>query len=87
MQNNFKFTLVPEQIDEIIVSELKKSYEGIVGDIIDLKSKSKLKDYQKQDLKNFKKIKKSIKNTLKYYMTYGEAKEYFYSVKNIYGKV
>lgn len=32
-------------------------------------------------------IRKAIRITLKYYMTYGEAKEYFSSIKKTYGKV
>jgi hypothetical protein len=78
MSLNFSLNLDHEMADKITVENLKDSYIRIQEDIEKLLDDlDTLKKFELQDLKQFKKNSKAIKKTLKYFMTYEEASEFF----------
>jgi hypothetical protein len=78
MSLNFSLDLDHEMADKITVENLKDSYVRIQEDIENLLDDlDRLEGFQLQDLKHYKKNRKAIKKTLKYFMTYEEAKDFF----------
>ena len=78
MSLNFSLDLDHEMADKITVENLKDSYIRIYQDIANLEDQyDDLKPFELQDLKDYKKNRKAIKRTLKYFMTYEEAMEFF----------
>jgi hypothetical protein len=78
MSLNFSLDLDYEMADKITVENLKDSYIRICEDVSSLEDQyDELKPFELQDLKDFKKNRKAIKKTLKYFMTYEEAAEFF----------
>jgi len=68
-----KFTveLGYEAIDNLVVECLKESYCGLIDDIERLENADReLRSFEKEDLKNFRKYRKGLKRTLKYYMVH-----------------
>jgi hypothetical protein len=64
--------------DKITVENLKDSYIRICEDVSSLEDQyDDLKPFELQDLKDYKKNRKAIRRTLKYFMTYEEAAEFF----------
>lgn len=61
-----------EAIDEIVIQHLKESYEDVSNTIRTLSDmdEDELKSFQKEDLKDFRKIRKSLKRVLRYYMVH-----------------
>ena len=66
-----KIEICEEQIDSIVVQRLTDSEKYLEDDILTLEqlisNGTKLKNYQYEDLKNFKKSLKGVKRTLKYF--------------------
>lgn len=78
MSLNFSLDLDHEMADKITVENLKGSYIRICEDVSSLEDQyDDLKPFELQDLKDYKKNRKAIKRTLKYFMTYEEAMEFF----------
>jgi len=78
MSLNFSLDLDHEMADKITVENLKDSYIRIHEDIESLLDDlDTLEGFQLQDLKDYKKNRKAIKKTLKYFMTYEEAEDFF----------
>ena len=78
MSLNFSLDLDHEMADKITSENLKDSYIRICEDIAELEyDLNKLEPFQLQDLKDYKKNRKAIKKTLKYFMTYEEAEDFF----------
>ena len=78
MSLNFSLDLDHEMADKITVENLKDSYIRIQEDIENLLDDlDRLEGFQLQDLKDYKKNRKAIKKTLKYFMTYEEAEDFF----------
>jgi hypothetical protein len=78
MSLNFSLDLDHEMADKITVENLKDSYIRICEDVSSLEDQyDDLKPFELQDLKDYKKNRKAIKRTLKYFMTYEEATEFF----------
>jgi hypothetical protein len=78
MSLNFSLDLDYEMADKITVENLKDSYIRICEDVSSLEDQyDELKPFELQDLKDFKKNRKAIKKTLKYFMTYEETEEFF----------
>lgn len=78
MSLNFSLDIDFEIADQITAHNLKDTYIRLCGDIESLEEESDtLELYQLEDLKSFKKYRKAIKKTLKYFMTYEEAKDFF----------
>ena len=78
MSLNFSLDLDHEVADKITVENLKDSYIRIQEDIENLLDDLDiLEGFQLQDLKDYKKNRKAIKKTLKYFMTYEEAEDFF----------
>ena len=78
MSLNFSLDLDHEMADKITVENLKDSYIRIQEDIENLLDDLDiLEGFQLQDLKDYKKNRKAIKKTLKYFMTYEEAEDFF----------
>jgi len=78
MSLNFSLDLDHEMADKITVENLKDSYIRICEDVSSLEDQyDDLKPFELQDLKDYKKNRKAIRRTLKYFMTYEEAAEFF----------
>jgi len=78
MSLNFSLDVDFEIADRITTHNLKDMYVRLCGDIERLENESDtLELYQLQDLRDFKKYRKAIKKTLKYFMTYEETEEFF----------
>lgn len=78
MSLNFSLDIGYEIADEITIHNLKDTYIRLCGDIESHENKrDTLELFQLEDLKDFRRYHKAIKKTLKYFMTYEEAKEFF----------
>ena len=78
MSLNFSLDVDFEIADRITTHNLKDMYVRLCGDIERLENESDtLQLYEIEDLKSFKKYRKAIKKTLKYFMTYEESAEFF----------
>lgn len=77
MATNLTLDIDYEMADKITVENLKDTYENLCCDIWRLNSMDSLESHQQEDLRDFKRNRKAIKKTLKYFMSHTEAKEYF----------
>lgn len=69
-----------EQIDAIILQEMKLQYEYCLDEISRLKSLGdKIQEFQKEDLASFEKTRDASEYMIRYYSVYEEAEEYFKS--------
>jgi hypothetical protein len=66
-----------ELADRITVANLKDCYQRLGNEIKDVKAIENKERWHLEDLEDFKRNRKAIKKTLRYFLTAQEAKEFF----------
>lgn len=66
-----------ELADKITVLNLKDCYERLGNEIRDVKAIENKERWHLEDLEDFKRNRKAIKKTLRYFLTAQEAREFF----------
>ena len=66
-----------EIADKITVLNLKDCYERLGNEIRDVKAIENKEKWHLEDLEDFKRNRKAIKKTLRYFLTAQEAREFF----------
>jgi hypothetical protein len=83
VKETLTFTLTNEQIDSLVVNELKEIYEQQQAEINRLYSIiTPLEEYQKQDLKYCIELRNATRVLLEYHLSAEEAEQYFNSIDN-----
>ena len=77
MAMNLSLEIDYEFADKITVLNLKDCYERLGNEIKDVKAIENKEKWHLEDLEDFKKNRKAIKKTLRYFLTAQEAKEFF----------
>ena len=70
-----------EQKESIVQEVLMDDFEGMCRDIAQLSARDDLEDFEREDLKDYKKNRKAMKRLLRYYMVRAEADEFIASVE------
>lgn len=72
-----------EQIDAIILQEMKTQYEYCLEEIARLKSfGDEIQEFQKEDLASYEKTRDASEYMIRYYSVYDEAEAYFKSFED-----
>lgn len=72
-----------EQIDAIVLQEMKTQYEYCLDEIEILKSLGdKIQEFQKEDLASHEKTRDASEYMIRYYSVYEEAEKYFKSLED-----
>jgi hypothetical protein len=83
VKNMLSITLTNEQIDSMVVNELKEIYEQQQTEINRLYSIiTELEEYQKQNLEYCIELRNAARVLLEYHLSAEEAEQYFYSIDN-----
>ena len=77
MGTNLSLEIDYEFADRITVANLKDCYQRLGNDIRDVKAIENKEKWHLEDLEDFKKNRKAIKKTLRYFLTAQQAKEFF----------
>ena len=77
MGMNLSLEIDYEFADRITVANLKDCYERLGNEIRDVKAVENKERWHLEDLEDFKRNRKAIKKTLRYFLTAQEAKEFF----------
>lgn len=62
-------------VDMLVRDRLISDYKDASAGVTDLKSRAKLKSFEKEDLKNYTKLRNALKVVISYYFTKEEADE------------
>lgn len=72
-----------EQIDAIVLQEMKTQYEYCLEEIARFKSLGdKIQEFQKEDLASYEKTRDASEYMIRYYSVYDEAEAYFKSFED-----
>ena len=82
LKDAMAITLSYEQIDAIILQELKSIYEMQLTEIQRLNSLPSLTEYQRADRAYCVELRDATRVLIEYHMSHGEANEYFLSLED-----
>lgn len=77
MAMNLTLDIDYELADQITVANLKDCYQRLGNEIKDVKAIENKERWHLEDLEDFKRTRKAIKKTLRYFLTAKEAQEFF----------